>query len=71
MLKGDFNTEDAQASHMGKWVITADVLTGKNYTVEGELNHRHLHLEALKMVNNEARRVHELELKANKERSSG
>jgi hypothetical protein len=36
--------------------------TNVKHTVEGELNHRHLHLEALKMVNGEAKRVQEREL---------
>ena len=44
--------------------------TRVEHTVEGELNHRHLHLQALKMVNGEAKRVHEIEMaqKRNKQR---
>lgn len=35
-MQGNFNTEAAQVSHLGKWVITADKLTGKNYTEESK-----------------------------------
>lgn len=36
MLKGDFSSEKAQASHVGKKVVTAKVLTASDYTKEGE-----------------------------------
>lgn len=36
MLTGDFSTEKAQASHMGKLVKTAARLTGGDYTEEGK-----------------------------------
>ncbi|KKM74286.1 hypothetical protein LCGC14_1401860 [marine sediment metagenome] len=37
LMQGDFNTEEAQALHIGKRVITVDVLTAcRTYTKEGQ-----------------------------------
>lgn len=44
--------------------------TNIKHTVEGELNHRHLHLEALKMVNGRERRSHELQMAEKAERNT-
>jgi hypothetical protein len=36
MLKGDFSSEKAQASHVGRKVITVARLTADDYTEEGQ-----------------------------------
>ena len=40
MLQGDFSSEKAQASHIGKTVLTASKLTADDYSDEGKQKRR-------------------------------